>query len=154
MERVQRFLYWAIIASEASHVFCCVLPTLFSVFSLMAGLGLVAAMPAGMVSLHDALHAWEIPLISLSGAVVLLGWGVYAYSRKIDCHDTGCVHGSCEPQKKSAHIILKIATVLFVVNVFVYTVFHRGMDITPVHAGSEAAQIEDHHAHSHHGHAH
>ncbi len=125
MEKFQKKLYWAIIASETSHVFCCVLPTLFSVLSLLAGFGLVAAMPAGLISLHDTLHNWELPLITLSGTVVGIGWALQAYSRKIDCHDTGCHHGPCGPKKKTSYRILIIATALFAVNVSVYSIFHR-----------------------------
>lgn len=134
MQRLQKALYMAIIASETSHVFCCVLPTIFSIISLMAGVGLVSAMPGWLESIHADLHHWELPLIAMSGVVVVLGWALYAYSRKIDCHNTGCHHGSCEPRKKTANNILKIATILFVVNTAVYLVFHRGLQVDLDHA--------------------
>ncbi len=126
MEKLQNKFYWAILASETSHIFCCVLPTLFSVVSLFAGLGLVSAMPGWLEVVHTALHSWEIPLIVLSGVVVGLGWALDIYSRKIDCHDTGCHHGPCDTGKKRAHTILKAATILFIVNITVYGVFHQG----------------------------
>lgn len=127
MERVQKYLFWAIALTETSHVFCCVLPTVFSVTSLLAGLGVVTTMPPVLESVHHLMHDYEIPMITLSGTVVALGWILYLFSRRIDCHDTGCVHGPCEPGKNRAHTILKIATVLFVVNTAVYLLFHRGM---------------------------
>lgn len=129
VHKARHVLTAAIIASEASHIFCCVLPTVFSLLSLMVGLGMVTAMPGGMVFLHEALHAWEIPMISASGGIIVLGWALHYYSMKIDCHDTGCGHGPCGPKKKTATTILKIATVLFAVNLLIYLVFHQGADI-------------------------
>ena len=129
MEKLQKRLYWAIIASEASHVFCCVLPTMFSVLSLFVGLGVVGVMPGWLENIHEALHNWELPIIAFSGAVIAFGWSLDAYSRKVDCHNTGCHHGPCEGRKKRAHSILKAATILFIVNVTVYAVLHRGLEL-------------------------
>ncbi len=127
-ERVQKTLGWAIIASETSHVFCCVLPTLFSLASLASGLGLVAAMPSGLEFLHDALHGWEMPMILASGTIVLLGWVAHFLAVRLDCHSTGCGHGPCTPKKRKAGKILKFATILFIANVTVYLFFHQGME--------------------------
>lgn len=127
-DRVQKSLAVAIIASEASHVFCCVLPTLFSIISLAAGVGLIAAMPPGFDALHEIMHKWELPIIAISGLVVLAGWGVHYLAVKVDCHDTGCVHGPCGPKKHKAGTILKLATALFLANITVYLFFHHGME--------------------------
>ena len=144
MDRIQKPLLAAIAVSEISHIFCCVLPTLFSVLSLVAGLGLISSVPSSLTGLHDVVHAYEIPMIITSGIILAFGWLIYAYSRKIDCHDTGCEHEPCAPKKKKAHIILKLATLLFIINVSVYTTFHAPND--------PAALEED--VHSHHGHDH
>lgn len=130
MQRLQKSIMAAVIASEVSHVFCCVLPVLFSVLSLLAGLGMVSAMPQIFVDLHQMIHAYEVPMITLSAVVLGFGWLLYYVSRKLDCHDTGCGHGPCEPRKQNAHVILKIATVLFVINLSIYVGLHRTMDIT------------------------
>lgn len=127
-ERVQKSIYWAILVSETSHIFCCVLPTLFSIISLAAGLGLVAAMPAGLEMLHEVIHDWEIPMIIASGLIVLFGWMVHYFAIKLDCHNTGCEHEPCGPKKRKAGNILKIATVLFVFNVTIFLFFHHGME--------------------------
>jgi len=124
-EAIQKSLNWAVIASEGMHIFCCVLPTLFSLLGLLAGLGVVAALPPSMIAFHDFMHDWEIPMIATSGAVLLLGWAVVIYSQKMDCHSTGCAHGACAPKKSRANMILKIATILFVVNVVIYFGVHR-----------------------------
>lgn len=148
MQRIQKVMFWALLASETSHIFCCVLPTLFSVISLLAGLGLVAAMPGWLSFVHDVLHEWEVPLIVLSGSVVALGWGLNFYGRKVDCHDTGCHHGSCEPRKHTASTILKVATILFLVNVSVYTLFHRSGSLFSVQNEPAAVQeVFGDHAH-------
>lgn len=131
MQKLQKGIYAAIVATEASHVFCCVLPTVFSVLSLLAGLGMVSVMPGWMVDLHAFLHGWELPMITASGVVLALGWGLDWYSKKIDCHDHGCGHGPCGTKKNRAHTVLIVATVLFFVNITVYGVFHRGMGISP-----------------------
>ena len=43
MERIQQVLHWTVIVSAGSHIFCCVLPTLVTVLSLIAGLGFFRA---------------------------------------------------------------------------------------------------------------
>ncbi len=116
---------WAVVLSETSHVFCCVFPTIFSVIGLLAGLGMVTAMPAGMLAMHNLIHAWELPMIATSAVILALGWAAILYSDKIDCHSTGCAHGACAPKKNRAHLVLKIATVLFVFNVFIYATIHK-----------------------------
>ncbi len=129
MERLNKHLFWTIILSEATHVFCCVLPTLFSLLSLLVGAGLIATLPPAWQEFHHILHEYELPLIVFSGAVIALGWGIDRYATRIDCHDTGCGHPPCTPVKKRAHIVLKIATALFICNLIIYFVFHRGMGL-------------------------
>jgi len=124
-QKIQKSLIWAVILSESSHLFCCVLPTIVSLMGLLAGLGMVATLPAGVLELHEFLHAWEVPMIAMSGVILALGWLAIRYSDKVDCHSTGCVHGACAPRKSRAHLVLKIATVLFIFNVLVYTLVHR-----------------------------
>lgn len=125
MERIRKSLFWALVLSETSHVFCCVLPTVFTALSFLAGLGMVS-MPAFLIEFHEAIHEWEIPIIAFSGAILVLGWVLHWYSLKIDCHDTGCCHPPCTPVKRRSATIMKIATVLFVANVLIYGVVHRG----------------------------
>ncbi len=128
MDKLKKKMYWALIASETTHVFCCVLPVLFSVISLLTGFGLIAVMPGWLEGVHDLMHGWELPVIAVSGVILAFGWFLEEYSRRIDCHDTGCQHGKCDPRKDRAKAILKIATVLFVFNVLIYIGFHRGAD--------------------------
>lgn len=129
MEKIRKTIYFGVILSEASHVFCCVLPTLFSVVSLLTGLGLVSAMPPVFYRLHEVLHEYELTMIVISALVLGLGWGLHRLSKQVDCHDTGCCHGPCAPQKDRVLTVLKIATGLFIFNLAVYLVFHRGLGI-------------------------
>lgn len=148
-QSLQKPLVWAVVLSETSHVFCCVLPTIFSLFSLLAGMGVVAAMPAFLVDLHDILHSWELPMIIGSGIILALGWAAVWYSGRIDCHSTGCAHGACAPKKNKAHLVLKIATVLFVFNVLIYAGIHKSSWFAERVAAEHAHKEGEHHGHSH-----
>ena len=113
------------VTSEISHFFCCGLPIVFSVLSLLSGLGLVASMPAGIYALHELTHAYEVPMIMMSGLIIVMGWGLHYIAYRIDCHNTGCVHGPCAPKKKRSGKVLLIATVLFTLNVIGYITLHH-----------------------------
>lgn len=160
-EKLQSCLYGAVIASELSHVFCCGIPVLFSLFSLLAGLGLVGSMPYWMEGMHNVLHAWELPLILTSAVVLVLGWVCHLISQKIECDahaHAECSHEKkgkkhnhnheiCASKQKRTTMILHIATMLFMVNVSIYVVFHRGLNINPsdlVHGQHVETQHDSH----------
>lgn len=124
MERLQKALIWAAAVSEISHVFCCVLPTIASLLSLLAGLGLITVLPAGFMVLHELIHQYEVPVIIFSGMMLLLGWGLHGLSVRLDCRNTGCCHEPCKPAKRKASKILLIATGLFLLNLTVYAAVH------------------------------
>lgn len=150
MERRKKAIMWAVIMSESTHIFCCVLPTVFSILSLLAGAGMISAMPGFMVDFHEVMHGYEVPMIVVSGLILAFGWGFHWYSEKIDCHDTGCGHGPCEPKKNKTHVLLLLASILFLVNVTVYIVFHRGVEVM-----ADAPMLHDHsHSHDEHDHGH
>lgn len=146
-QNLSKSLTWAVILSETGHLFCCVFPTVFSILSLLAGFGMVAALPPSMVAFHDMMHHWEVPIIAVSGVILVLGWIADHYSRKMDCHDTGCGHGACAPRKNRAHIVLKIATALFLFNVIVYVTVHRTDFLT-----SAVEEAHDHTSDPHEAH--
>ena len=149
MQGFHKHFGWAVLASELSHVFCCVIPTLVTVLSAFANLGLFMLSPDGMLmTIHNSMHMYEIPIIAFSGAMVALGWVAYLLSRKVDCHDTGCGHPPCTPRKRKNSKVLLIATLLFVVNIAIYFGVHRnviGLEIFDTH--TEEAQHEDEHLH-------
>lgn len=145
----RKAIVWAVLLSESSHVFCCVLPTVFSVLSLLSGAGMISVMPAFVSNMHETLHHYELPMIGASAAILLLGWGLHLYSQKIDCHDTGCAHGPCEGKKNKTHLLLMIASLLFVANVSVYALFHRSTVVQDklyekLHHGQAAPHAHEH----------
>lgn len=146
-EKLQKPMMWAVILSEASHLFCCVLPTIVSLVGLLAGLGVVVALPVGFLELHDFLHKWELPMIAGSGVILALGWLAMRYGDKVDCHSTGCAHGACAPKKNTVHLVLKIATVLFIFNVLVYAFVHRSAWFNTHSPMGQAQTQHDDHAH-------
>lgn len=154
MQRLQKSILGAVVLSEMMHIFCCVLPILFSVFSLIAGLGVIGAMPQIFTDMHEMIHGYEKPMIITSGIILVLGWILYSISRRLDCHDTGCAHGSCEPKKDKAHTILKVATVLFVINVSIYMTLHRSYDKEHMAHRDAPAIHGEHQGHDHHKHEH
>jgi hypothetical protein len=133
MQKLRKTLNIAIVLSEMSHVFCCVLPTLFSVLTLLAGLGVLAAVPVMMIEVHELIHQYELWVIGFSGGMILFGWVLHWQSLKVDCHDTGCHHPPCTPVKSKTSKFLVVATVLFAVNLLVYGVVHRGLGISVGH---------------------
>jgi hypothetical protein len=100
-----------------SHVFCCVLPTIVSLIGLFAALGFLSTYLTELEIVHEALHDYEGAILLASGLILTLGWGAHYYSEKMDCHDNGCHHGPCKPQKKRATKILMAATGLFILNI-------------------------------------
>jgi hypothetical protein len=124
MQKVQKFIYWACVSSEISHVLCCGLPMLFSLMSLLSALGIIVAMPSGLDALHHVMHDYEVPMIIASGFVLAVGWMLHFVAKRIDCRSTGCAHAPCTPKKKRSDKILFIATALFVFNVTIYFTFH------------------------------
>lgn len=119
-------IIWAIILSETSHIFCCGLPIIFSILSLLTGFGIMAALPPQLVFIHDILHKYEPAMILFSASVLLLGWGFYFYAKHMEekQHNHDCCAHHAQPEKTASKILI-IATVLFVVNVSVYFGIHR-----------------------------
>lgn len=119
---------WAVLASELSHVFCCVIPTLVTVLSAFANIGLfVVSRDGWLINIHNAMHYYEVPIIVFSGVMVAFGWLAHRASKAVDCHDTGCGHPPCSPQKSRNTRILVIATILFAANMVIYFGIHRNI---------------------------
>jgi hypothetical protein len=142
-DNAHKALLWTGLLAGGSHIFCCVLPGIFSVLALLSGFGIIITLPGWLEHLHGSMHAWEVPIITFSGVIVVIGWVAYFYSKNNDCHAHGCDHSSCQPRKKRAGRILILASVLFVVNVAVYVGLHSQ------HAPAEDAHAHDEHAHDH-----
>lgn len=127
-ENVKKSMLGFVVLSELGHLFCCVLPVLFSLIGIIAGFGVI---PSWIISTHDAMHHYELAIIVFSGVMLTLGWAAYWYSQRIDCHDTGCHHPPCDKKKDWNKLVLQIAVVLFVFNLLIYAGVHRGLDVSP-----------------------
>lgn len=124
MNRLHHAVNWISITSEISHFFCCGLPIIFSLLSLLSGMGLIATMPVGIQRLHEMTHDYEVPMIIASGLIIILGWALHVVANKIDCHNSGCHHEPCGSKKKKSSLILMIATGLFLLNLTGYFLLH------------------------------
>ena len=113
--------------SELGHVFCCVLPTVFTVLSFAANIGLISMAPAWLMEIHERIHHYEVPIIIFSGVMLLLGWITFYYANKLDCHDTGCGHPPCDPVKLRNRRIMIAATALFVINLLIFSIIHKNV---------------------------
>lgn len=132
MQKVNRNIFWLVMASETVHLFCCVLPSIVSVLSLLASLGVTGAVPLGLHELHHVMHDWEIPLITASAVILLAGWVLHYISWRLDCRNqVGCAHGPCDSKKRRTNWILWLATSLFFVNLIIYLGLHHFT--APVH---------------------
>ena len=109
-------LHLMAMVSVLGHVFCCGLPMVLGLVSLLAGMGAMAHSFPGLHNLHNFVHAHEGLLIGFSMFMLALGWGFQIHANKVDCHDTGCSHPPCEPKKSKASKLLLVATVLFLLN--------------------------------------
>ncbi len=161
-DKRQKIIFWTVLFSEAGHVFCCVLPSIFSMFAILVGTGVVSAMPASWVLFHDVMHKYEIPMIAFSAVILAAGWGLYFYSKRIDCHDTGCTHGPCDKKKIKTSTLLSFATLLFAVNITIYLISHVATDFDIPATIEKAIGVDHPHnhdavgnhndKHDHHGH--
>lgn len=145
-EKVEKRIFTAILVSELSHLFCCILPTIISAMSLLSGLGLITTMPGILITVHEALHDWELHLITFSALIVVFGWGLVLYNKKIgSCYETGCSHGPCEPRKNTARNILIAASALFIINLAVYLFIHKERAVFSVNKNDVSHSDHDMH---------
>ena len=126
MAKLQKSMNAAVIISEFSHVFCCGLPAFFSLLSLLSGIGMTTIMPAALENFHHTIHDWEVPMLMGSGVILVLGWVLHQFSKKMDCATDGCSHPPCGPVKTRSNKLLLFATILYAGNVIFYLAFHAG----------------------------
>lgn len=111
------------LAALFAHAFCCGLPALSAIASLVAGVG-----AAGSSVFHDFAHAieqWHVHLFVFS--TLMLGVAVFAsvVAERRDCVTEGhCCHPPCTPAKKRSWRILGISVALYVVNCILFFLEH------------------------------
>ena len=124
MDRLQKTTDCFALASGLSHLFCCGVPFVISILSLVANAGFLASLPSGLEYFHELMHGYEKGLFVFSAFILLLGWGLHFVAKRMDCHSTGCSHPPCDTKKTKSSWILIVATIIFVVNAASYFLFH------------------------------
>lgn len=79
-----------------------------------------------------------------------MGWGVFYLGQKSECHNEECSHGcgsKGNASKKAASIVLKAATALFIANLLIYAVFHKGLGFSASSVYEQTAVHEADHEH-------
>lgn len=125
MSRFNSVVSWLSVTSEVSHFFCCGLPLVFSMLSLMSSMGLIVAVPVGLTNFHEMMHDYEVPMIIIGASILVLGWVLHFISYQLDCRSSGCAHQPCGTKKKKSSKILMVATGLYVLNVTAYFLLHH-----------------------------
>ncbi|MFP4313430.1 MAG: hypothetical protein ACLFR0_03790 [Alphaproteobacteria bacterium] len=146
MVRSKKFIFWTVLISETGHILCCALPTVLSILSLFAAFGVMGLVPPVIWDLHHIMHDWEAPIIIGSGALLVLGWLIYGYSKKLDCHSV-CEHPPCKPKKDKTRLVLFAASILFAANLSLYIFVHQGN--SGVSLQNQASEQAHHHNHAH-----
>ncbi|QQG35374.1 MAG: hypothetical protein HYS17_07400 [Micavibrio aeruginosavorus] len=145
---MRRHIVWFVLASEVSHLFCCILPTLAAVLSLAVGVGML---PTAFATLHDIIHGYEVPVIIFSAIMLLLGWGAYCMALKTDCHALGHDEHKCHRTTDRSKIILLIGTCLFFVNLTIYFALHAPLNGSQpeTRAAIASEEVLEHKGHHH-----
>ena len=124
-ERVSHALGWVAFLSVFGHVFCCGLPLVLGIVSLLTGFGMFSVALPMLDHIHALFWDFEVPAMVFSAIMLAIGWGVQIHARTIDCHDTGCVHEPCGGKKRRTATLLWMATVIFAFNLVAFTVFQQ-----------------------------
>ncbi|MFZ2619787.1 MAG: hypothetical protein WAX89_02845 [Alphaproteobacteria bacterium] len=140
---MQRLTTAAVILAELSHVFCCGIPILAAALSMWTQLG----MGAGFLAFHDAMHAYEVPVLIFSGCMIALSALLQFASHKVHCQ-TACHHGDCTPKKFQASKMFWVALALYGANLAVYFM-HLSWAEEHDHMHAEEVHDHDEHAHDH-----
>ncbi|MAI61446.1 MAG: hypothetical protein CBB87_03030 [Micavibrio sp. TMED27] len=142
--KTHKTFVWSALVVGLSHTFCCIIPGIFSLLALLSVFGFSIALPGWAASLHAITHSYELYIIGVSGVLLAVGWASLWYSRKHDCHETGCHHSTCQPRKRNVNKVLLFATGLFMINLGIYIAYHMPSTET---ASTEI--IHNDHAHEH-----
>lgn len=126
MDKIRRNIVWLVVASEISHLFCCVLPTLAAVLSLAVGVGIL---PTAFTQLHDFIHGYEVPVIIFSAVMLGLGWWAYLLAKRTDCHALGHDEHACHKTTDRSKLFLWMGTALFVINLIIFLSLHSTLSV-------------------------
>lgn len=147
MQNMRRTFYWTILASELSHIFCCVLPVLLSLISIFSLYGAMNAVPGFIWSAHDFMHHWEPVILVVSALLLLSGWGLWAQQKQVSHPTHSCQTSNCDEAKslRKMRLMLLVTSGLFAVNFSVYALIHaEHAPFSQENHMSDAAHNHDH----------
>ena len=71
-------------------------------------------------------HRCLVPITGGVTPALMLSQAIWI-SQCVDCHDDGCCHPPCSPQKNTNARILQIATLLFILNMGIFLFVHKNI---------------------------
>ena len=96
IKHVEKVSTTVAVLSALSHIFCCGLPLVATLF----GVGAAAGALTTQTVFETFFHEYENIIMGFSALMLVLG-GVSQYvSWRIDCRKQGCEHPPCSPRKK------------------------------------------------------
>lgn len=150
-KRIATYLTYA---SAFSHLFCCFLPGVLSIVTLLASSGTVVVtlddfgLPESM---HGDLIAFSAIILIVSGIMNFISW-------RVDCREDGyCTHEPCEPKKNRYLKLYLFSVVFFFINAGIHFGFHVDHNHgAEGHHGHEThvQESQDHDEHDHGEHDH
>ena len=106
-----------VIMGSLMHIFCCGLPLLLSITSLATTLG-ISSLSIFEVEWFEPIENY---ILIVMGVMLAVTYVVNRSSKKIDCTQDGlCEHPPCDEKKDISGYLLKIATVLYLVNITIF----------------------------------
>lgn len=119
----KQFSSYLVIFSAISHLFCCFLPGVLSVVTLIASSG-SAIVTLDDLGLPEKYHAdiitFSFVMLVVSGVMNYISW-------RIDCRKDGhCVHEPCKPKKKGYLKLYFASVIFFLINVAIHFGTHLG----------------------------
>jgi hypothetical protein len=111
------------VMAEATHIFCCGIPITVAALSLGGAGGAFAFLHA----FHDVMHDYEVPVLLGSAFLLALSGALQYVSFRLDCRRTGCRHGDCTPRKFRASLLLKLALVVYGINLLLFFLLNHNL---------------------------
>lgn len=106
-----------IIMGSLMHIFCCGLPLLLSITSLATAIG-ISSLGIFEIGWFEPIENY---ILIIMGIMLAMTYIINRYSKKLDCTESGfCAHPPCEEKKDISGYLLRIAIVLYLVNIVTF----------------------------------
>lgn len=121
INRMMRVCDSLIAVTALGHVFCCGLPLMLSILGIFSAATSYSLETITGITAVDEYE--DFALYFATGIIVfsgLLQW----VSARLDCHNTGCVHGSCSPAKRRSRRLFILSIALYAMSMFMHFMAH------------------------------